>query len=298
MQLSEGDRKRYRDIQRRLGPSVQPVLRDLMACRPGYQLLHCEGSGYRLGRAGKKPLKLRGAHRILHACLWSGERFGGKSTGQSVTRFCDGRTYYGSAGGLARGKDVHNQVGDFVMLPRKQYIARYPVVDPMTKAVLNCLNRAGYRGVHAEYMVYDEVRCLGTAVDLVCLDRNHRPVFVELKTGYHDAFLDGKKGAKMRGPCAHLPDTPLNRARTQILYAQALYNQSHRITPKGCVIHVDRDGIAVLFGMGPLGNTKQLSSALLAHIDRHSPPKHLKKSRKRKRAPRKTSQSNKRCKTQ
>ncbi|MCA1799893.1 MAG: hypothetical protein LC650_01180 [Actinobacteria bacterium] len=289
------DRERYEAIRKRLGLAVQPVLDDLMAAPAGYVLLHCEGSGYRLCRPGKKPLKLRGAHRTLKRCLWSSERFGGKSTGKSVTRFSNGRTYYGSAGGLSRGKDVHEQVGNFVMLPRRQYCARYPEVDPMTKSVLNCLHRNGYRGLHAEFIVYDETQGLGTAVDLVCLDRNNRVVFVELKTGYHDAFLDTKKNAKLRGPFADIPDTPLNRARTQILFAQALYRRTHRLAPLGCVIHVDRDGTAVLFNMGPFANSQKSGDALLRHMAIRAPESHplpphgRRRARKRKISPRTTS---------
>lgn len=286
MQFESTDRSRYVKLKTMTNAKGRAALTDLCATLPSHTVMHCEGSGYRLERGGgAKALRLRGVHRTLHRCLWSKERFGGKSSGKSVTRFSDGRTYYGMAAGLARGKDVHEQIGNFVMIPRERYNALYPEVDPMTHAALSCLAKHGYLGVHAEYIVYHERLCLGTAVDLVCLDKSGALVFVEIKTGYQDAFLAGKHNSTMSGPFSNIVDSPLNRARTQILYAQALYASNHRQTPRGCVLHIARDGTAVIFDMGPFSNVGKHAPLLLNRIQSIGDAPRKKTAKKRKRAP-------------
>lgn len=291
MQFTREDQLRYRHLHGRTSTKGKHSLSDLETITPGHRLLHCPGSGYRLEYSfasdeRKQHIGLSGAHRTLHQVLWSKERHGGKKVpgSKSVTRLTDGSTYYGSAGGLARGSKVHLQVADFVSLPLEQYKARHEPVDPMTQAVLSCLHRLGYLGVHAEYLVYHEALGLGTAVDLVCLDRSGTLVFIELKTGYHDAFTVSKKNSTMKGPFASISDTPLNRARTQILLAQALYASNHKIVPTGCVIHVDRKCRAMAFDMGPFQRSTHNHRRLLTHLQQTNLPGKKRKGHKRKRS--------------
>lgn len=274
---AQNDAVRFSALAKRTNAAGRETLKELRADMMNRDILHCPGSGFRLVRAADQaPLKLRGAHAVLGQYFWSAARFGGKTKrrgrGNGVTRLSNGRVYYGSAGGLARGKDVHQQVGDFVMMDAARYNAIHGPVDQLTRAVLVRLGKEGFLGVYAEYLVAHADLALGTAVDLVCMDRAGHLVFVELKTGYQDAFTAGKKGAKMRGPFSRFDDTPLNRARSQVLYAQALY-LSHgpkRSPPKGCVVHVGRDGKVALFDMGPFKRTSRqdLARSMLAHIQR------------------------------
>lgn len=274
MQFNDEDRGRYLTVSKTTTEMGRGSLRDLTTYVRGERAVHCEGSGYRIVTNEGKHVQLAGAHRVLTECLWSDAQFRSAAASRSkkrkrsssssgaVLEFDDGRAYFGPTAGLARGKDVHEQVAHFVMWEASRFRSTYPCVDPMTKAVLLHLASLKFTGVHAEYIVYDKSLLAGTAVDLICLDSLGNMVFVELKTGYRDVFTK-PSGKFLRKPFAHVEDTPLNRARTQLLYAIALYATNHQLTPHGRVVHVDGVHDVVSFDMGPLRPTPTACNALL-----------------------------------
>jgi hypothetical protein len=252
----------------------------------------CGASGFRVTSLdGRVSKSVAGAHRTLQAAMWSAKAIRGgrparapfkksrpqrhrkdneigEAWGQlgepplpmprgrsSTVRFDTGKSYFGHAAGLKRGSAVHREVGRFVTWESERFNASYPKVDPMTKGVLLQLCKLNFVGVDAEFPVFDTDLGVGTMIDLVCLNATGELVFVELKTGYDNAFTESQ--SRMRRPFTHLEDSALNRARTQILLAMALF-ESHTPRPSarldpihGHVIQVDRCDRVISFGMGP-----------------------------------------------
>lgn len=261
MQFDATDRKRYASIFSVSNATGKSAISDLSRYVKNETAMHCPGSGYRVEKKGHAPVDLAGACGVLSLSMWSGKtvvatrpRSGQKGSRKrkrsQVQEFDNGRSYFGSARGLARGKDVHEEVANFVMWDFARFKACYGKVDPMTKSVLTHLYKLSYTGVHAEYIVYDTFLRSGTAVDLICLDRTGRLVFVELKTGYQGVF--SKHRSNMKAPFGEIPDSPLNRARSQLLFAMTLYMSNHKSLPVGRVVHVDSSYRTSSFGMGPL----------------------------------------------
>ena len=276
MQFTEEDQKRYEIIAARTTVRGKASLADLTRYVKDERVMHCPGSGYLVQKDGVPSTKLYGACRALDQCLWS-EKPVASSKSRKRPRsdalvFDNGRSYFGVACGQARGKDVHEECAHITMWDAKRFAARYKSVDPMTKAVLLHLKGLGYTRVHAEYMVYDKALGAGTAVDMVCLDRAGHIVFVELKTGYQDIFTRHREN--MKAPLAAIKDSPLNRARTQLLFAIALYTCNHREVPLGRVVHVNRDNDVVSFTMGEVATDararKQMRSVLQANRQRQA----------------------------
>lgn len=280
MQFSEQDRQRYTRLAGEANETGRRSLADLSRYVKDELVLHCPGSGYRLERKTTgRVVSMAGACRTLAACVWSDKPMASASArrvGKTARRqrkrrrgasqslaLDNGRTYFGAARGLARGKDVHEEFARLVMWDSARFCAMYDKVDPMTKAAhLHLKKQLRYTCVHAEFLVYDKRLGSGhaTAVDLVCLDPDGHIVFVELKTGYQGTF--NKHRAMMRAPLAHLPDSPLNRARTQLLYAMVLYASNHQRRPLGRVVHVDRDARANSYPMGDALLDPRLHQAL------------------------------------
>ncbi len=274
MQFTREDRERYqRLVDRRTAcRQSQTSLADLTSYLGTDTLEHCGASGFRVeSTLTKCTTQLSGAHRILGTYIWSDSPVRSatskkrKRKRRGSLRFDNGRTYFGSAGGLTRGLDVHTELARFVMWPPTRFRALYTAVDPMTKAALVLLKKLGYTGVHAEYMVYSTALRVGTAVDLVCLDATGGIVFIELKTGYDDGVFT-KSRKTMCAPFQQIRDSALNRARTQLLLAIMLYRRNHDLTPRGIVLHVDSRGCAMSFDMGNLGSTAASAETLYAVI--------------------------------
>ena len=268
MQFTDEDKSRYARLMNTVPSRGKRSLADLSCYVRDELIFHCPGSGYRVEKrpaagtqqcdaASPVSFSLSGAHRTLALCLWSDKSVsasrsrGTKRKRNGAQVFDNGRVYFGSARGLARGKDVHEEIAHFVMWDAARFKTHYKSVDPMTKAILMHLKKLRYTLVHAEYMVYDKLIGAGTAVDLVCLDRAGGLVFVELKTGYQNVFTNHR--AMMCKPFAHVADSPLNRARTQLLFAITLYASNHREVPYGIVIHVDSAYQVTSFPMGEVG---------------------------------------------
>lgn len=253
--------------------------------------------------SGGRALGMHGAHRVLAAQLWSrssgvprgASRKRGADDEDSVNRrarrlsggvlaFDDGRTYYGARAGQMRGTDVHAQICCYVNLTQKHFDVLYPVVDKMTRDVLVHLrDEKKLFLIHAEYLAYSSPHGVATPVDVVAIDTKRRParlVLVEVKTGYHGtgAFqgaLGKRRDATFRAPSGfrHMDDSPLNRARSQILFAATILSLRHveRAPPvEGLVVHVT-DGTVRSYGMGgDMAITQTNKKAMLALIKKYA----------------------------
>lgn len=299
MQFTNWDKLRYRKLATSTTEKGKRSLADLSSYVKDESVFHCPGSGYRVEKrfladddnnnTPTRTFNLSGVHRTLALCLWSEKTIsssrprGKKRTRSGAQVFDNGKVYFGSAKGLARGKDVHEEIAHFVMWEPRRFKSHYTMVDPMTKSVLLHLKGLRYTLVHAEYMVYDKLLGAGTAVDLVCIDAAGGLVFVELKTGYQNVFT--KHRSMMRKPFDHVADSPLNRARTQLLFAIALYASNHRQLPYGRVVHVNSEYQTSSFPMGEVGTdapSRQNIRALIASVrDKKRRPVNRSRPRKR-----------------
>ncbi len=205
-------------------------------------------SGYCVAFPDGRTVRLRGANNVLSQIAWTGRALPRSRAGDArrpggPTVLTSGRTYFGTSAGVERGKDVHQELQDFITMPPKEFRARYKEVDPMTRAMMLALNGQKLVGVAAELIVHDASIGCGTAIDALCLDKRGRLVAVELKTGYGRAsFLAPlSKGKRMRAPFSQLADSPLNRAHLQLEYGVELLRRSYGVEARGLVVHVTRE---------------------------------------------------------
>jgi len=208
----------------------------------------CGWSGYRLFLDNRASVQLRGAHNNLARLVWPADRPSGKKRkrGSSSVVFDDDRKYFGRSGGMERGKDVHKELEDFIMMPPDRFQHVHPKVDPLTSSVLRNLKQYGLKPIASEVTVGDVQLSedgkdivikshSGTALDIVCINTLGEIETVETKTGYSGTnFAESdEKTLNMRAPFAHLKDTPLVRAKLQLLYGAVLLHVSKGIRPTG-----------------------------------------------------------------
>lgn len=249
----------------------------------------CGTDGFRLCFAqppfGKKllPLSLTGSKKCLEAVCWDADSSvvsapkRKRDDGDDPTiRFDDGRTYYGRSGGKERGIQVHEEVEHFILWSPKRFKHAHPGVDPMTKAVLCRLGAMELVGIDSERIVYRRDIRAGTGVDFLCLNKHGQLVTGELKTGSDDCFdLPSRSHPFMFEPFDHLPNSPLNRARMQLLFGNMLLEHSHGVVvAESFVVHAPASAkCAVAFDLGPVADCKDaLLKALIEWREQSIPP--------------------------
>ncbi len=242
-------------VQSHNTPHGQRVLNRLRRrARHGERIELCGRSGFRVYPIQGRFQQLCGAETALGRVVWHPDemvngrrsykrkRYAGQPpSGSAAVLFDDGRAYFGTDGGVKRGRDVHNEVCDFVTMLDDRFHAAHPLVDPITKRVVCKLGKLGLLGIAAEFRVYDRDLGVGTAIDLLCLDAEGRLVAIELKTGYNDGVFVRPRSSnesRMRDVFAHVPDTVLNRARFQLALGVLLLERSYGVVvDRSYVIH-------------------------------------------------------------
>jgi hypothetical protein len=132
---------------------------------------------------------------------------------------------YSGGSGKSHGTKVHKDFERLVKvirghLQKKNGDFNVGHVDPCAYRMLTALVNRKIIPIYAEYVVFDEYAGLATAIDCLAWDiSNDTFIAVEIKTG-HVKQLDyaavcGK--AHFRQPLEFIPDSPLNRAATQLL---------------------------------------------------------------------------------
>jgi len=91
----------------------------------------------------------------------------------------------------------------------------------------------------------------GTLVDIVCMDREHRLVVIEVKSGYNPRIRDwasttAKRGNRMLGEAGkHIQNTPMNQHMLQLWFGMNALRDTHdryEIHDDGYLIYVDNHG--------------------------------------------------------
>ena len=78
-----------------------------------------------------------------------------------------------------------------------------------------------------EHCIVDEAQRVGTAVDLIAVDRNGDLIILEFKTGYQD-YWDAADGHMLHS-LALLPNTPCNRASLQVATSALFLNKRYGV---------------------------------------------------------------------
>lgn len=215
--------------------------------------------------SSERPLELFGVENSLTAFDTEVAKKANRTPfgGASTVRFADGRTYFDRSGGLERGKAVHLEVEHFTRWPPKRFLAAHPSVDPLTKAVTCCITQQlNLQLIDAERIVFDvDLKSGGlsinggTAVDFIGLDKSTGAlVLIELKTGSDETFdLPCRLNPRMRPPYFNdVPNTPLNRARLQLLLGAMFMERCFGVTVSECyVVHApasDKPAVAIPLG--------------------------------------------------
>lgn len=138
---------------------------------------------------------------------------------------------------------------------------------PASKKAVRWLNKKGFKPIAFEHVIYDDRIKRATAVDLICLDQQHRIVPMDYKTSKeirYRPYVDGKGNAKfMEYPLTHIPTANFFQYSIQtslpIKWLRELYFKDDpyiRVSNRGWILHV-RDGefepVPALY-MGPAIN--------------------------------------------
>jgi hypothetical protein len=239
----------------------------------------CGRSGFRIVPTGGKGIPLTGAETTLSTLCWypctKRKRSTGdtRSTKSGSVRFEDGRSYFGRSGGQRRGADVHTEVAHYMCWSEERFNAAHPKVDPMTHAVIMALIDRHIKCFDAERIVWDRGWRVGTAFDLLGVHRTTGELLAfELKTGSDGCFdmCDDPAHAYMRAPFDQVSNTPLNRARFQLLLGVILAERTFNVRfARAYVIHAPSGTKpAVLHDLGPVA---QYHDALILELDRWRP---------------------------
>jgi hypothetical protein len=159
------------------------------------------------GGSGMRRHRLRGVTRLI------------------LSQFCGGRypSHGGSRGGggssLRTGHVVHDYMDRLVRGYRLRgdgngrvgvsgSVLLEAISKPKTrspgrvKVLVEHLARHGYRALYTEFAIADTMYSIGTAADLIVLDRDGKLVLVEVKTGYDGSWYEkgmtGKNTSKAR----------------------------------------------------------------------------------------------------
>ncbi len=236
---------------------------------------HCGSDGFRVvDTHTNERTTLSSASGTLSAVCWDPEFVPAKAKRQppdplsdpfedKTVRTGDGTAYFGRSGGKEHGIVVHKEVQHFVQWKSKRFEAAHEKADPMTRALCCCIVDQGIEMIDSERIVHDRVWRCGSAFDVLgLLKKTGEVVGIELKTGSDGTFhLPCRKNPYMRAPYFHdIPNTPLNRARMQLLFNCIVAERSHGITIEHAyVVHVPNiKSPAVAIGLGYVAKKRPL----------------------------------------
>lgn len=207
-----------------------------------------QGMGFRYERKSDgKYMRLSGVLAVIKEAFfpevdyWQQLKVRNRLFGRDPKRKAHGR---GPDIGFIRGTRVHRELDEFVKLDMKNFAKLNPKVHPWTKSVLRCIKDNEWIPVACEFMVFDPLIRVGTAIDMVCVTKLGKIVFLELKTGYGNGFFCGSKS--MTGPLSKvMDDSPANQATLQLLLAMLIVIKYHRVfNVEGWVLRVRSGGDA------------------------------------------------------
>ena len=229
----------------------------------------CGKEGFRVVNvATGEIIKCSSAHKTLTTLCWDPDIVPAtpkrpRSDGDRTIRYDQDRTYYGRSGGAEHGKDVHVEVQHFIQWSPKKFSIAHEPADPLSKNICCSMSDLGVWVVDAERIV----RCVNwgcaTAMDAWGIDKvTGEAVGFEYKTGSDGTFTQPcRKNPKMRAPYFDdIDNTPLNRARMQLMYGCILFERGFGVTmERAYVIHApSASRKAIVVGLGPVAKKRAL----------------------------------------
>lgn len=132
----------------------------------------------------------------------------GKRAGKALDRFF----------GSIRGSQVHQELEDFILLNETFFLKKHQTLHPWTKRILtHIVTRERWQPLISEFAVHDSVLGVGTAIDMVCVDREGKLIFLEFKTGYRDYFRN-HDGFLSHSLC-FMRNSPMHWATIQLVFS-------------------------------------------------------------------------------
>lgn len=236
----------------------------------GLRMERCGSDGFRIiNLVNNEVTRLSSAEGTLSQVCWDPEFVPAKakrkrSDGAPLSvHGPDGQTYFGLSAGREHGKDVHKEIEHFVLWTPARFKAAHEIADDMTRAACCCIVDQGLIMIDSERIVGDGVWRCGSAFDVLCLvTKTGEVASIEVKTGSDGTFLlPCRKNPRMRAPYFNdIPNTPLNRARMQLLFNNIVGERSLGVAIEhSYVIHIpNSESQAVAFDLGPVGNKRDL----------------------------------------
>lgn len=218
----------------RMDTSVESIVKSLKNKAPTQSLLsnvynkriiHTNGAYYY--RNSKNEYKiLTGLVPSLKRCFWPNVNINNimknpkkvitkKKTTTKKKNKRKGGHFYGSI----KGTKVHEQIEDFVLLDKKNFLKKHIGLHPWSKRILNhIVDKMKWIPLKSEYNIYDESLMIGTSIDMICVDlSNGKLILLEFKTGYK-TYFENNDGF-MEHSLYLMKNSPLNWATIQLVFS-------------------------------------------------------------------------------
>lgn len=130
--------------------------------------------------------------------------------------------------GKIRGTVVHQELEDFVLLDRKNFLKKHGSLHHLTHKILTfIIDTMKWQPLRSEFNIFDEGLGIGTSVDFIGTNEKGELVLVELKCGF-TGYFDRSQGPMLRS-LHKLSDSPHHQANLQIITAALLIMRHHGI---------------------------------------------------------------------
>lgn len=130
--------------------------------------------------------------------------------------------------GKIRGTVVHQELEDFILLDRKNFLKKHGSLHHLTHKLLHfIIETMKWQPLRSEFNIFDEDLGIGTSVDFIGANEKGELVLVEVKCGFTDYF-DRSQGLMLRS-LHKLSDSPHHQANLQIIAAALLIMRHHAI---------------------------------------------------------------------
>jgi hypothetical protein len=167
---------------------------------------------------GTRTVRLKGLMPCLRELFYPQYRFSGSARGDERAPVVRGARSSGSSrAGLSRGRHVDDTI---------QRCVERGVSNPSCRAsrhVLAALTRLGLEPIMTQVPVHGGRLGLrvGTAADMVCLDRRGRIVIVEVKTGFANYY--DRSTERMLGALSAVPSCPKYHHQMQVMLTALMF---------------------------------------------------------------------------
>lgn len=154
--------------------------------------------------------------------------------------------------GQKRGREVHQQLAEYVNHGRASWTARYGInCSAFVPRIIDFLRSRNLVPLVGEFQDFFNGIGIGSAIDLLCRDTEHDGVaLIELKVGGENGFEKSNDSLRAPASLRHNNNSPLTQARLQLLVYRAMITANYpyvRVTR--CYVLQARTDKLVLYGL-------------------------------------------------